>query len=163
MVCPSFTLCPHHFGYQLFLCFPFVPRLGTVCLFGWELNFLEFIIISLSVGLSIDYAIHLGVAYKCSGQVAGGKGRLLVRWFVCPCNCRLVRSFICLSVCLSVFFPICLSVCSCHSVSICLPLFLDAFSHLYKRVCLSVRPLVRDTRVEFLRNGRNSNKIASGT
>ena len=40
-------------------------------------------------------------------------------------------------------------------------LFLDAFSHLYKRVCLSirpsVRPLVRHTQVEFPRNGRNLN------
>ena len=42
--------------------------------------------------------------------------------------------------------------------------FLDAFSHLYKRVCLSVRrsvgpsvrcSSVRHTRVEFLRNGLN--------
>ena len=52
--------------------------------------------------------------------------------------------------------------------------FLDAFSHLYKRVCPSirwsvhpsVRPLVRrsvgHTRVEFLRNEPNLNKIASG-
>ena len=49
-------------------------------------------------------------------------------------------------------------------------LFLDAFSHLYKRMCLSVRPSVRrsvgpsvrwsvgHTRVEFLRNGRNRTK-----
>ena len=36
--------------------------------------------------------------------------------------------------------------------------FLDAFSHLYKRVCPSVRRSVRHTRVEFLRNGPNSNK-----
>ena len=48
--------------------------------------------------------------------------------------------------------------------------FLDAFSHLYKRVCPSVRPSVRPsvgrsvrhTRVEYLRNGPNLNKIASG-
>ena len=39
--------------------------------------------------------------------------------------------------------------------------FLDAFSHLYKRVCPSVRRSVRHTRVEFLRNGPNSNKLAS--
>ena len=53
---------------------------------------------------------------------------------------------------------------------LCIFVFLDAFSHLYKRVCLSVRPLVppsvgpsvRHTRVEFRRNGPNSNKIASG-
>ena len=50
------------------------------------------------------------------------------------------------------------------------PLFLDAFSHLYKRVCPSVRPSVRPsvcrsvrhTRVEFPRNGPNSNKIDPG-
>ena len=48
--------------------------------------------------------------------------------------------------------------------------FLDAFTHLYKRVCLSVgpsvRPSVRHTRVEFLRNeisGLNLNKIAFET
>ena len=53
--------------------------------------------------------------------------------------------------------------------------FLDAFSHLYKRVCPSVRPsvgrsvrrsvrrLVRHTRVEFLGNGLNLNKMASRT
>ena len=51
---------------------------------------------------------------------------------------------------------------------------LDAFSHLYKKVCpsvgpsvhpsvgLSVRRSVGHTRVEFLRNGPNLNKIASG-
>ena len=45
-------------------------------------------------------------------------------------------------------------------------IFLDAFPHLYKRVCPSVGPSVRPsvghTRVEFPRNGPNSNKIASG-
>ena len=49
--------------------------------------------------------------------------------------------------------------------------FLDAFSHLYKWVCPSVRrsvrplvsPSVRHTRVEFLRNWLNLNKIAMGT
>ena len=37
--------------------------------------------------------------------------------------------------------------------------FLDAFSHLYKRVC----PSVRHTRVEFMRNGLKLNRVASGT
>ena len=40
---------------------------------------------------------------------------------------------------------------------------IDAFSHLYKKVCPSVCPSVRNTRVEFLRNGLNLNKIASET
>ena len=47
---------------------------------------------------------------------------------------------------------------------------LDAFLHLYKKVHRSVGPsvgrsfrrLVRHTRVEFLGNGPNLNKIASG-
>ena len=39
--------------------------------------------------------------------------------------------------------------------------FLDAFSHLYKS--MSGRPSFGHTRVEFLRNGSNMNKIAPGT
>ena len=41
--------------------------------------------------------------------------------------------------------------------------FLDVFSYLCKMVCPSVCPSVRQTRVEFLRNGLNLNKIAPGT
>ena len=41
--------------------------------------------------------------------------------------------------------------------------FLDAFTHLYKRLCPLVHPSVGHTQVEFLRNGRKSSKIASGT
>ena len=50
------------------------------------------------------------------------------------------------------------------SVTFC---FLDVFSHLYTRVCRCVRQSVgqsvHHTRVEFLKNGLNLNKIASGT
>ena len=42
-------------------------------------------------------------------------------------------------------------------------LFFDASSHLYKGVCPSARWSVRHKRVEFLRNGLNLNKTASGT
>ena len=40
--------------------------------------------------------------------------------------------------------------------------FLDAFSHLYKGVCLLVGPSIHYTPVELLRNELNLNKIASG-
>ena len=44
--------------------------------------------------------------------------------------------------------------------------FLDAFSHLYNRVCPSVHPSVcrsvRHTQVEIMQNGQNLNKIAIG-
>ena len=61
---------------------------------------------------------------------------------------------------------------------LCRVWFLDAFSHLHKRLCPSIGPFVRPsvrpsvgwlvgrsvghTRVEFLKNGPTSNKIASG-
>ena len=41
--------------------------------------------------------------------------------------------------------------------------FSNLFSHLYKRVCPSVRPSIGHKRVEFQRNGLNLNRIASGT
>ena len=57
----------------------------------------------------------------------------------------------------------CYSCYCCCKRCYCCCYFLDAFSHLYKRVCPSLRPSVGHKRVEFLRNGRKSNKIASGT
>ncbi len=41
---------------------------GILVLLGWELNVLESIILSLAVGLSIDFVIHFGVAYQLSDQ-----------------------------------------------------------------------------------------------
>ncbi|XP_071502305.1 protein dispatched homolog 1-like [Diadema antillarum] len=37
---------------------------GSVVLLGWELNIFESIIISLAVGLSVDFTIHYGVSYR---------------------------------------------------------------------------------------------------
>ena len=39
---------------------------GILVLLDWELNILEAIVITASVGLSIDFAIHYGVAYRLS-------------------------------------------------------------------------------------------------
>ena len=40
---------------------------GSLVMLDWELNILEAIIITSSVGLSIDFAIHYGVAYRLAG------------------------------------------------------------------------------------------------
>ena len=39
---------------------------GSLVLAGWQLNILESIIISVAVGLSIDFTMHYGVAYRVS-------------------------------------------------------------------------------------------------
>ncbi|XP_041460160.1 protein dispatched homolog 1-like [Lytechinus variegatus] len=40
--------------------------IASVVLLGWELNIVESIVLSLAVGLSVDFTIHLGVAYRQS-------------------------------------------------------------------------------------------------
>ena len=39
---------------------------ASLVLLGWELGVLEALVITLTVGLSIDFTIHLAVAYKVS-------------------------------------------------------------------------------------------------
>ncbi|XP_040207305.1 protein dispatched homolog 1 [Rana temporaria] len=39
---------------------------GSLVLLGWELNVLESVTISVAVGLSVDFAVHYGVAYRLS-------------------------------------------------------------------------------------------------
>ena len=46
--------------------------IGSLVLAGWELNILESIVISVAVGLSVDFTLHYGVAYTISSQ----KGRV---------------------------------------------------------------------------------------
>lgn len=38
--------------------------LGILVLLGWELNILESVIVSVSVGLSVDFTLHYGIMYK---------------------------------------------------------------------------------------------------
>ncbi|XP_071954240.1 protein dispatched homolog 1-like [Antedon mediterranea] len=38
--------------------------IGSLVLLGWELNVMESVIFSLAVGLSVDFTIHYGVAYR---------------------------------------------------------------------------------------------------
>ena len=46
--------------------------IGSLVLAGWELNILESIVVSVAVGLSVDFTLHYGVAYTVSSQ----KGRV---------------------------------------------------------------------------------------
>ncbi len=41
---------------------------GSIVLMGWELNILESVTISLAVGLSIDFTIHYGIAFRLSKE-----------------------------------------------------------------------------------------------
>ena len=43
--------------------------IASLVFMGWELNIIESVTISLAVGLSIDFTIHYGVAYRLSGEV----------------------------------------------------------------------------------------------
>lgn len=45
-----------------------VVTVGILVLLGWELGVSEALVITLTVGLSIDFTIHFGVAYKVSKQ-----------------------------------------------------------------------------------------------
>lgn len=41
---------------------------GALVLLGWELNVLESVTISVAVGLSVDFAVHYGVAYRLAPE-----------------------------------------------------------------------------------------------
>ena len=45
-----------------------MSTVASVVLLGWTLNVIESITISMAVGLSIDFTIHYGVAYRLSSQ-----------------------------------------------------------------------------------------------
>ncbi|XP_051909289.1 protein dispatched homolog 1 [Hippocampus zosterae] len=55
---------------------------GSLVLLGWELNILESVTISVAVGLSVDFAVHYGVAYRLApepdreGKVIFSLGRM---------------------------------------------------------------------------------------
>lgn len=46
-------------------CIIFVT-IGSLVLLGWELNILESVVITIAVGMSVDYTLHYGVAYRLS-------------------------------------------------------------------------------------------------
>ena len=53
---------------MLTISFAIASTVAVLVLLGWHLNIIESIIVSLGVGLSIDFAIHYGVAYRLSRQ-----------------------------------------------------------------------------------------------
>ena len=48
------------------IAFAIICTVASIVLLGWDLNIIESITISLAVGLSIDFTIHYGVAYRLS-------------------------------------------------------------------------------------------------
>ncbi|XP_014829226.1 PREDICTED: protein dispatched homolog 1 [Poecilia mexicana] len=49
---------------------------GSLVLLGWELNVLESVTISVAVGLSVDFAVHYGVAYRLAPE-PGREGKVI--------------------------------------------------------------------------------------
>lgn len=41
-----------------------VSTVGTLVLLGWELGIMESVTVAIAVGLSVDFTVHLGVAYR---------------------------------------------------------------------------------------------------
>ncbi len=55
--------------YALFtIALAIAATIASLVLMGWELNIIESVTISLAVGLSIDFTIHYGVAYRLSTE-----------------------------------------------------------------------------------------------
>ena len=42
--------------------------IAILVVLGWELNILESVVITLAIGLSVDFTLHYGIMYKLSGQ-----------------------------------------------------------------------------------------------
>jgi len=45
-----------------------VVTVSVLILLGWELNILESVVITLAIGLSVDFTLHYGIMYKLSGE-----------------------------------------------------------------------------------------------
>merc|ERR1719242_2788113 len=41
---------------------------GILVMLGWELNILESVIITLAIGLSVDFTLHYGIMYRLAGH-----------------------------------------------------------------------------------------------
>ncbi|XP_067938423.1 protein dispatched homolog 1-like [Watersipora subatra] len=52
--------------------------LASLALMGWQLNILESVIVSLAVGLSMDFPLHVTVAYKISSSTRDRQRRVTV-------------------------------------------------------------------------------------
>ena len=50
--------------------------IGSLVLAGWQLNILESIVMSVAVGLSIDFTMHYGVAYRLAPEKSNRESRV---------------------------------------------------------------------------------------
>lgn len=48
------------------IAFVLFVTVGTLVLLNWELNIIESVVITVAIGMSIDYTLHYGVAYRLS-------------------------------------------------------------------------------------------------
>ena len=44
-----------------------MSSVGVLVMLGWQLNILESVIITLAIGLSVDFTLHYAIMYKLSG------------------------------------------------------------------------------------------------
>lgn len=49
--------------------FTILTTVGALLLLGWELNILESVVITVAIGMSIDFTLHYGVAYRLSSDL----------------------------------------------------------------------------------------------
>lgn len=56
--------------------FSILTTLGILSLMRWELNILESVIVSLTVGLSMDFPLHVAVAYRIASSTRDRKTRV---------------------------------------------------------------------------------------
>ena len=45
-----------------------LTTIAVLVLLGWELNILESVIITLAIGLSVDFTLHYGIMYRLAGH-----------------------------------------------------------------------------------------------
>ena len=58
------------------IAFSILTTLGVLSLMRWELNILESVIVSLAVGLSMDFPLHVAVAYRIASSTRDRKTRV---------------------------------------------------------------------------------------
>ena len=45
-----------------------LSTIATLVLLGWDLNILKSVIMTLAIGLSVDFSIHCGIIYNLAGH-----------------------------------------------------------------------------------------------
>ena len=66
-----------------------LSTIATLVLLGWELNILESVIITLAIGLSVDFSLHYGIMYNLAGH--GDRDRSDIIWMCYLCYTILIE------------------------------------------------------------------------